>query len=98
MISTVIIVLVCVAIIAIIYYTLVKGEVCVCVCGWCCTVPVFVTGKINSTGLSATSLSATGNSEMFGKMISTDTNPSYSGVQYNSGVGTLATPEYVTII
>ena len=30
-ISTVVIVLVCVAIIAIIYHTLVKGEVCVCV-------------------------------------------------------------------
>ena len=63
---------------------------------------VYVTGKTYSkqtTGLSATSPSVSGKREKFGGMISTDTNPSYSGVQYNSrGVGTLATPEYVTII
>ena len=63
---------------------------------------IFVTGKTSSkqtTGPSATSPSVTGKKEKFGGMISTDTNPSYSGVQYNShGVGTLATPEYVTII
>ena len=88
MISTVIIVLVCVVTIAIIYHTLVKGEVCVCVCDWCCTVSC-LTGKTSTT--SATSVSAT-------EMISTDTNPSYGQVQYPTSTHKTTTPVYDDVV
>ena len=85
-ISTVIIVLVCVAII---YHTLVKGEVCVCVCDWCCIHTVScLTGKTSTT--SATSVSAT-------EMISTDTNPSYGQVQYPTSTHKTTTPVYDSV-